>query len=103
MTSIPSEQFDNSSAATKEKITPTKSSLAEENNTDMKDTAENQDSDEQYVKGFKLYTVLLSLTLVAFLFMLDQTIVVPAIPKISVQFNSIKDIGKRSFKFCYFQ
>ncbi len=52
-----------------------------------------QEKEVQYLTGVKLYTVLLGVTLVAFLYMLDQTIMVTALPKISVQFNSLKDIG----------
>jgi hypothetical protein len=46
-----------------------------------------------YITGFRLYTVLLGITVVGFLVMLDQTIMITAIPKISTQFNSLKDIG----------
>ncbi|KAE8450293.1 hypothetical protein EG329_006721 [Mollisiaceae sp. DMI_Dod_QoI] len=47
----------------------------------------------EYITGLRLYAVLAGLTLVVFLIMLDQTIVVTAIPRITNTFNSIKDIG----------
>lgn len=47
----------------------------------------------EYLTGMKLYLVLLGLGMVVFLMMLDQTIVVTAIPRITSEFNSTKDIG----------
>lgn len=52
-----------------------------------------ESGEEQYITGTKLYLVLLGVTLVAFLVMLDQTILVTAIPRISDEFNSLTDIG----------
>lgn len=52
-----------------------------------------EEKETEYITGFKLYTVLVGVVLVAFLIMLDQTIMVTAIPSISTQFNSLKDIG----------
>jgi hypothetical protein len=54
---------------------------------------DNEEKEQEYITGFKLYSVLLGLMLVIFLIMLDQTILVTAIPRISTEFNSIKDIG----------
>ncbi len=54
-----------------------------------------------YITGLKLFLVLLGVSLVAFLVLLDQTIIVTAIPKITVQFNSLKDIGKFYFPLYY--
>jgi len=47
----------------------------------------------EYITGFRLYTVILGIALVVFLVMLDSTIVVTAIPRITTEFHSIKDIG----------
>jgi len=47
----------------------------------------------EYITGFRLYTVILGVALVVFLVMLDSTIVVTAIPRITTEFHSIKDIG----------
>ncbi|KAH7336165.1 putative MFS multidrug transporter [Rhexocercosporidium sp. MPI-PUGE-AT-0058] len=47
----------------------------------------------EYITGVRLYLVLLGVTAVMFLVMLDMTIVVTAIPSISNDFDSIKDIG----------
>jgi len=46
-----------------------------------------------YIEGARLYLVLFGVVLVVFMIMLDQTIMVAAIPRISSQFNSLKDIG----------
>jgi len=50
-------------------------------------------SDAEYIGGKTLFAVLFGVTLVAFLIMLDQTIIASAIPRISTTFDSIKDIG----------
>jgi hypothetical protein len=50
-------------------------------------------SEATYITGIQLYAVLVGVTLVAFLIMLDQTIMTTAIPQISSEFDSIKDIG----------
>lgn len=94
MESKPSELVESNSAPAKAEATLTNPYPIEDR------TAEpigEKEKELHYVTGFKLYTVLLSVTLVAFLVMLDQTIVSTAIPKISKQFNSLKDIGKSSF------
>lgn len=49
--------------------------------------------ENEYLTGFRLIAVLLGVGMVVFLIMLDQTIVVTAIPRITGDFNSIKDIG----------
>lgn len=48
---------------------PTAAAISTEKQTD-------RDEDSEYISGMRLYTVLLSITLVMFLIMLDQTIVV---------------------------
>ncbi|RDW72821.1 hypothetical protein BP6252_06728 [Coleophoma cylindrospora] len=47
----------------------------------------------EYVSGMRLYAILFNITLVMFLIMVDQTIVVTAIPRITDTFNSIKDVS----------
>ncbi|KAH9224740.1 MFS multidrug transporter [Leptodontidium sp. 2 PMI_412] len=47
----------------------------------------------EYITGIRLHLVLFGITAVMFLVMLDMTIVVTAIPSISNDFDSIKDIG----------
>lgn len=47
----------------------------------------------EYLSGFKLAGVLVSVTLVYFLVMLDAAIISTAIPQITTTFNSILDIG----------
>jgi len=86
-----------STEANTETTSPANPSLTEKNPPEMEDTVKDQEKELEYVTGLKLYLVLLSTTLVAFLVMLDQTVMAPAIPRISVQFKSLKDIGK-----CFF-
>jgi MFS family permease len=51
------------------------------------------DDESQYPHGLKLWLVLLSLCLCIFLIALDQTIIAPALGAITVEFDSIRDIG----------
>ena len=85
-----------STAAEAEATPPTK-----DHPPDMKAPLQDQEKELQYIMGFKLYAVLLGVTFVAFCVMLDQTIIATAIPKISVQFHSVKDIGKFSSAICF--
>lgn len=58
--------------------------------------AERQDSayeDYQYVTGFKLAIVVVSVTMVFFLVMLDLSIIATAIPHITSEFHSLPDVG----------
>src|SRR4051812_26180563 len=48
---------------------------------------------KQYLAGLKLFTVLGSLTLVAFLVFLDTSIIGTAIPRITTEFHSLPDVG----------
>lgn len=48
---------------------------------------------EQYPKGIKLATIMLSLMLGTTLMALDATIISVATPKISTQFHSLGDVG----------
>ncbi|KAI8931397.1 hypothetical protein NX059_011727 [Plenodomus lindquistii] len=52
-----------------------------------------EDDDSQYPTGLKLWLVIVALCLTVFLVALDQTIIAPALGAITVQFNSIQDIG----------
>lgn len=47
----------------------------------------------QHVTGIKLWLMLASVTLVAFLMLLDMSIIVTAIPKITDEFHSLTDVG----------
>ncbi|KAK4214355.1 major facilitator superfamily domain-containing protein [Rhypophila decipiens] len=47
----------------------------------------------QYVSGWKLVTLLGSLTLIVFLILLDQTIISTAVPVITADLNALSDIG----------
>ncbi|KAI1452176.1 MFS general substrate transporter [Annulohypoxylon moriforme] len=51
------------------------------------------EKDEEYIKGPKLYLVLIALTTVYFLVMLDNTILATAIPYITDEFHSLLDVG----------
>ncbi|OAA47461.1 Major facilitator superfamily [Beauveria brongniartii RCEF 3172] len=47
----------------------------------------------EYIHGWKLFSVMLSITLACFLYLLDVSILVTAIPKITSDFHSLTDIG----------
>lgn len=49
--------------------------------------------EQAYIEGWKLWSVMLSLTAASFLILLDNSIVVTAIPKITSDFHSLGDIG----------
>lgn len=51
------------------------------------------DVEPRHVTGIKLWLVLASVTLVAFLMLLDMSIIVTAIPKITDDFHSLSDVG----------
>ncbi|KAH8705863.1 putative MFS multidrug transporter [Talaromyces proteolyticus] len=48
---------------------------------------------DNYITGIKLALVMLSVTLVAFLVLLDMAIIATAIPRITSQFHSLQDVG----------
>ncbi len=52
-----------------------------------------QIEEPEWAHGFQLFTILATLSLVCFLMLLDGTIVVAAVPRITDDFNSLKDIG----------
>lgn len=47
----------------------------------------------EWAHGFQLFAILSAVTLVSFLMLLDGTIVVAAVPRITDDFNSLNDIG----------
>jgi MFS family permease len=51
------------------------------------------DEKEEFITGFKLYAVICAVTLVAFLMLLDMSIIATAIPHITTQFHSLPDVG----------
>lgn len=53
----------------------------------------NDDQEDEWLEGPKLWAVMGPLVLVFFLVLLDTTIISTAIPKITNQFNSLPDIG----------
>ncbi|KAI1211264.1 MFS general substrate transporter [Annulohypoxylon truncatum] len=52
-----------------------------------------EDNNNEYPSGLKLYLVILSLCLAVFLVALDQTIIAPALGAITGEYGSVKDIG----------
>ncbi|KAH8645748.1 major facilitator superfamily-domain-containing protein [Xylariales sp. PMI_506] len=56
-------------------------------------TGETDKPAEQYVYGIKRWLITVSVTLVTFLTLLDTTIIVTAIPKITTDFSSLSDVG----------
>lgn len=55
--------------------------------------APNQNPEPEWAHGFQLFTILAAVTFVVFLMLLDGTIVVAAVPRITDEFNSLEDIG----------
>ena len=47
----------------------------------------------EWAHGFQLFSILTAVTLVSFLMLLDGTIVVAAVPRITDDFSSLNDIG----------
>ncbi|KAM3511608.1 hypothetical protein MY11210_004762 [Beauveria gryllotalpidicola] len=47
----------------------------------------------EYIHGWKLFSVMVAITLACFLYLLDVSILVTAIPKITSDFHSLTDIG----------
>ncbi|OJJ50764.1 hypothetical protein ASPZODRAFT_56036 [Penicilliopsis zonata CBS 506.65] len=52
-----------------------------------------KDDNHFYLTGFKLFSVLAAVTLVCFLILLDMSIIVTALPKITDHFHSLEDLG----------
>ena len=55
--------------------------------------ADPSEEEHEYVTGFKLLIIMISVTLVAFLMLLDTSIIATAIPKITTDFHSLNDVG----------
>jgi hypothetical protein len=53
----------------------------------------NQNPGPEWAHGFQLFAILAAVTCVCFLILLDGTIVVAAVPRITDDFNSLDDIG----------
>jgi hypothetical protein len=51
------------------------------------------DLEPEWAHGFQLFNILTAVTFVSFLMLLDGTIVVAAVPRITDDFNSLNDIG----------
>ena len=52
-----------------------------------------QAKEPEWTHGFQLFNILAAVTFVCFLMLLDGTIVVAAVPRITDDFNSLNDIG----------
>ncbi|CAG8953512.1 hypothetical protein HYFRA_00009968 [Hymenoscyphus fraxineus] len=59
----------------------------------VKKTKEPEVEEWEYVTGFKLVAVISVITLACFILLLDTSIVATAIPKITVDFHSLNDVG----------
>ncbi|KAK7420979.1 hypothetical protein QQZ08_010152 [Neonectria magnoliae] len=57
------------------------------------DDAVPKDEIDTYVTGWKLVSLMISITVAAFLMLLDMSIITTAIPRITEQFHSLDDIG----------
>ena len=53
----------------------------------------NQNQEPEWAHGFQLFNILTAVTFVCFLMLLDGTIVVAAVPRITDDFDSLNDIG----------
>ena len=52
-----------------------------------------QNEEPEWAHGFQLFNILAAVTFVCFLMLLDGTIVVAAVPRITDDFDSLNDIG----------
>ncbi|KAF4979889.1 hypothetical protein FZEAL_4000 [Fusarium zealandicum] len=52
-----------------------------------------KDDEIEYLTGWKLTSLMISITLAAFLMLLDMSIIVTAIPRITSDFHSLRDVG----------
>ncbi|KAG0650485.1 Efflux pump mlcE [Hyphodiscus hymeniophilus] len=68
-------------------------SLAEVQQSSQDPTATPHMEEEQWVSGFKLIPILTAVTLACLLMLLDTSIVVTAIPRITSEFHSLADVG----------
>lgn len=86
---------------------PSVSSTQSNSDADLEETKEGQEpnatasppapagdtKEPEWAHGFQLFTILVAVTMVCFLMLLDGTIVVAAVPRITDDFNSLDDIG----------
>ncbi|KAL3426835.1 efflux pump [Phlyctema vagabunda] len=83
---------DTAVAARRPSAVDTDMSRASESEKQLEGTAAETD-EHDYITGVKLAVVIASITLVCFLMMLDMSIVVTAIPRITSDFHSLQDVG----------
>lgn len=81
-----------------EEVLSTPQSLSEnvdqrEGSISKADPTSKPDEEYEYVTGIKLYLVIFIVTLACFLMLLDTSIIVTAIPKITTDFHSLGDVG----------
>ncbi|RFU29963.1 hypothetical protein B7463_g6351, partial [Scytalidium lignicola] len=69
-------------------VAPSESTTLQEN-----PLAARTNDEDEYIKGFKLFAVMASLTMSCFLLLLDTSIIVTAIPRITSDFHSLTDVG----------
>jgi hypothetical protein len=63
-------------------------------NEDLKPAPPKSEGKEpEWLHGFKLFTVMAAVTFVCFLMLLDSSIVVTAVPRITNDFHSLPDVG----------
>ena len=76
-------------------VTQTAPDAQQETSSSKKDDGLSRQSTEQqeYITGFKLASVIISVSLVAFLMLLDTSIIATAIPRITTEFHSLPDVG----------
>lgn len=55
--------------------------------------AQDQDLEPVWAHGLQLWAIMVAVTLVTFLMLLDGTIIVAAVPRITDDFHSLNDIG----------
>ncbi|OAQ99098.1 hypothetical protein LLEC1_02361 [Akanthomyces lecanii] len=60
---------------------------------DSGDLKQADEAEPEYIHGWKLFAVMTAITLACFLYLLDVSILVTAIPKITSDFHSLTDIG----------
>lgn len=82
-----------------ERVDSSITSIKPEGEVDSKQGAETagssafQTKEPEWAHGFQLVNILVAVTFVCFLMLLDGTIVVAAVPRITDDFNSLNDIG----------
>lgn len=55
--------------------------------------SQNQNATPEWAHGFQLFNIMAAVTFVSFLMLLDGTIIVAAVPRITDDFKSLNDIG----------